>query len=100
MMYDYKGYKYELISRDGEWITALYYVSIQKRKLFSRKAVTKWKKIDHDLFHKVGLGTTSEEIAIKAHAKAQEAIDKRIEELRLRALLEEPKLEFVNRVMK
>ena len=41
MMYDYKGYKYELISRDGEWITALYYVSIQKRKLFSRKAVTK-----------------------------------------------------------
>lgn len=108
MMYDYRGYKYRL-ENGATWVQAIIYLpAIRKfRKKFwakPRPDETYWKHTDGTYFEKGKLGRTPEERVAEAHKRTQDYLDAKIkaheEEERFKSLLDDPKMEFMGKVMK
>lgn len=111
MMYEYKGYKYRLrlAQPSSSYLSADLCIAITTRRkkwlLFGEVIEkTKWKFDYLGHFPKSELGDSPEEQIVNAHKRThdhiEEKIKRRSDEERLVALLEEPKLEFMGRVMK
>ena len=108
-MHEYRGYHYELYVGESYLNCDIYLTATRRfpKKFWRKKSKaeeTYLQKQAHVYIGKKQLGGTPEQQIVEIHQKAQEKIDKIIKEIedeqRLKDLCDEPRMEFMGRVMK